>query len=86
MKKAEKQAEQNRILAERKRQKELEQQQAAKRERLAKLSALIASLQKEQATLEAELPMLKGIFKASRRKEAEARLAEIKTELTKLTK
>ena len=85
-KKAEKQAEQNRILAERKRQKELEQQQAAKRERLAKLSALIASLQKEQATLEAELPMLKGIFKASRRKEAEARLAEIKTELTKLTK
>ncbi len=84
--KAEKQAEQNRILAERKRQKELEQQQASERERLAKLSTLIASLQKEQSALESELPTLKGIFKAGRRKEVEARLAEIKIELTKLTK
>jgi hypothetical protein len=83
---AERIAEQNRILAEQKRQKELMERQAAERERIAKLTALLASLQKEKATLEDELPMLKGIFKAGRRKEVEERLAIIEANLNELTK
>ena len=67
---AQKQAEEKRIAAEKR----------AMEERQAKISVLI----KEKADLEAELPTLKGIFKSGRRKEAEARLAEIEAELKKL--
>ncbi len=44
------------------------------------------SLQKEKATLEAELLALKGIFKAGRRWEVEERLATIEAKLNELTK
>ena len=47
--------------------------------------ALLASLPQERAALVAELPTLKGIFKAGRRKEVEARLAEIDAALKTLS-
>ena len=46
--------------------------------------AKIVALTKEKADLEAELPTLKGLFKAGRRKEVEVRLAEIEAGLTQL--
>ena len=46
----------------------------------------LASLKREQATLEAELSTLKGIFKAGRRREVEERLATIEAKLNELTK
>ena len=52
----------------------------AEKERQAK----IADLTKEKNALETELPTLNGFFKSGRRKEVEARLAEIEAELKKL--
>ena len=49
-----------------------------------KLKTKCEELNKEKVALEAELPTLKGLFKAGRRKEVEARLAEIEAELKKL--
>ena len=43
-----------------------------------------AALEAEQADLQTELSNLKGLFTGKRRKEIEARLAEIKNELKKL--
>ena len=46
--------------------------------------ARIEELSKAKAVLEAELPNLTGFFKAGKRKEAEARIAEIEADLKKL--
>ena len=46
--------------------------------------ARIMKLNREKDTLEAELPYLTGFFKNLKRKEAEARIAEIEAELKKL--
>ena len=53
-------------------------------ERVQAMRERVFAMKKEKAKLEAELPTLTGIFKAIRRKEVEARLAEIETELKKL--
>jgi hypothetical protein len=78
---AEKKAEEERIVA----QKLLEEARIAfeEREKAARLNK-ISSLNQEKSALEAELPTLKGLFKGGRRKEVEARLAEIEAELKKL--
>lgn len=52
----------------------------AEEERQAKIKAF----NEEKAKLQTELPNLQGIFKSGKRKEAEARLAEIEKELKKL--
>ena len=44
----------------------------------------VTALTKEKKDLETELPTLKGLFKGGRRKEVEARLAEIESELQEL--
>ena len=43
-----------------------------------------AALEREKRALETELPSLKGLFTGRRRREIEARLAQIKEELGKL--
>ena len=46
--------------------------------------AKIESLEKEKATLEAELPNIKGLFSGSKKAKVEARIAEIEKELRTL--
>ena len=67
--------------AERTERERKEATERAKAERLRR----IAELSAEQNALQTELPNLKGIFSAKRRKEIEARLAEIEAELKKLS-
>ena len=53
----------------------------AKAERRAKREARVKTLSKEQSALQDELANLRGIFSGKRRREIEARLAEIEAEL-----
>lgn len=63
--------------AERERKEAIERAERERQERIAALTA-------EQASLQAELLTLKGFFTGKRRKEIEARLAQIDAELKKL--
>ena len=59
-------------------------QQRIREEKEAARKAKIESLEKEKATLEAELPNIKGLFAGSKKAKAEARIAEIEKELQTL--
>ena len=43
-----------------------------------------AALEKEKASIQAELPNIKGLFSGGKRRELEARLAQIEKELSAL--
>ena len=62
---------------------EAERRAAAERAE-AERKAKIAALSKEKAELKVELPTIKGLFSGGKRRQVEARLAEIEAELTKL--
>lgn len=72
--------------AERKRQEAERQRQEAeaKAKAEAERQAKIAALEAEKASIQAELPNLKGLFSGSKRRELEARLAEIEKELKQI--
>ena len=72
-------AERQRQEAERRRQ-EAEAKAKAEAERQAKIDALNT----EKQSLQAELPTLKGLFSGGKRRQIEARLAQIGEELKKL--
>lgn len=78
-KEAEAEAELRRQEAERKR-KEEEAKAKAEEERRQRIAALEA----EKASIQAELPTIKGLFSDGKRRELEARLAEIEKELKQI--
>lgn len=77
---AEQRAERERIAAEKRAEEErIAAEKRAEKERIA--AEKRAKLQKEEAALQAELANLKGLFTGKRRKQIEARLAELVTEI-----
>lgn len=60
------------------------ERKAAAEKAEAELKAKIEALSKERTALQTELPNLRGLFSGKRRREIEARLAEIEAELKKL--
>ena len=89
-KEEEAEAERQRLLAEEeRRRKEAEAEAEAKRKRkeaeaAAARRAKIAALEAEKASIQAELPTLKGLFSGGKRRELETRLAQIEKELSAL--
>lgn len=89
-KEEEAEAERQRLLAEEeRRRKEAEAEAEAKRKRkeaeaAAARRAKIAALEAEEASIQAELPTLKGLFSGGKRRELEARLVKIRGELQQL--
>ena len=72
--------EQERIEAKAERQRQGAERQRQEAERQARITALNA----EKQSLQAELPTLKGLFSGGKRRQIEARLAQIETELNSL--
>ena len=71
---------QERIEAKAERQRQGAERQRQEAERQARITALNA----EKQSLQAELPTLKGLFSGGKRRQIEARLAQIETELNSL--
>ena len=76
-KEEEAEAERQRLLAEEERRRKEAEAAAARR-------AKIAALEAEKASIQAELPTLKGLFSGGKRRELETRLAQIEKELSAL--
>ena len=70
--------EQERLETQRRRQEEKQRRQEEER------AQRRAALEAERAKLQAELPTIKGLFSGGKRRQVEARLAEIEAELKKL--
>ena len=70
--------------AEEARKREEQRREEARKQEERRRAERKAALEREKRALETELPSLKGLFTGRRRREIEARLAQIKEELGKL--